>query len=163
MLSQHLTAAGGGQQQQQTPSKHSVLERQETAAAGESDVRPAPGGGPGTITVLDNRTGKKYTVRHRREGDEEWQLSNLARACTNASVRCGLSVYPTVCAQRRRTMFNTHISSALSGSVDTLPARNNTPSVSPNAHTVSLDSLRCQRAAPSTHRHSRRSQLGVME
>jgi citrate synthase len=30
-----------------------------------SDVRPAPGGGKGTLTVVDNRTGKKYTVRRR--------------------------------------------------------------------------------------------------
>lgn len=26
------------------------------------DVRPAPGGGKGTLTVIDNRTGKKYTL-----------------------------------------------------------------------------------------------------
>lgn len=39
------------------------IARQDTAAAAE-DVRPAPGGGKGTLTVVDNRTGKKYTVRH---------------------------------------------------------------------------------------------------
>lgn len=29
-------------------------------------VRPAPGGGKGTLTIVDNRTGKKYTVSGRR-------------------------------------------------------------------------------------------------
>lgn len=51
MLSQHLSA----------DSEAATLQRQETRA--DEDVRPAPGGGPGTLTVLDNRTGKKYTVR----------------------------------------------------------------------------------------------------
>jgi citrate synthase len=40
------------------------LARQDTAAAADESVRPAPGGGKGTLTVLDNRTGKKYTVSH---------------------------------------------------------------------------------------------------
>lgn len=26
-------------------------------------ARPAPGGGPGTLTIIDNRTGKKYDVK----------------------------------------------------------------------------------------------------
>lgn len=52
VLSQHLAGA-----------EELQLQRQETRAAGDEDVRPAPGGGPGTLTVLDNRTGKKYTVR----------------------------------------------------------------------------------------------------
>jgi len=49
------------------------LATQPTAAAGavassapsasEDEVRPAPGGGKGTLTIVDNRTGKKYTVR----------------------------------------------------------------------------------------------------
>ena len=38
----------------------SDLSRQLTRA--NDDVRPAPGGGKGTLTILDNRTGKKYTV-----------------------------------------------------------------------------------------------------
>jgi citrate synthase len=29
----------------------------------DDSVRPAPGGGKGTLTIVDNRTGKKYTVR----------------------------------------------------------------------------------------------------
>ena len=29
----------------------------------DDESRPAPGGGRGTLTVVDNRTGKKYTVR----------------------------------------------------------------------------------------------------
>lgn len=33
------------------------------AAVGDDSVRPAPGGGKGTLTIVDNRTGKKYTVR----------------------------------------------------------------------------------------------------
>jgi citrate synthase len=42
----------------------SCLARQDTAAAADESVRPAPGGGKGTLTVLDNRTGKKYTVSY---------------------------------------------------------------------------------------------------
>lgn len=36
------------------------IRRQETKQG--EDVRPAPGGGKGTLTVLDNRTGRKYTL-----------------------------------------------------------------------------------------------------
>mmetsp|Transcript_34533 Transcript_34533/g.87293 ORF Transcript_34533/g.87293 Transcript_34533/m.87293 type:complete len:513 (-) Transcript_34533:781-2319(-) len=32
------------------------------STAAEEEVRPAPGGGRGTLTVLDNRSGKKYTL-----------------------------------------------------------------------------------------------------
>lgn len=31
------------------------------AVSGEH--RPAPGGGPGSLTVIDNRTGKKYEIK----------------------------------------------------------------------------------------------------
>ncbi|KAI8476900.1 MAG: citrate synthase [Monoraphidium minutum] len=48
VLSNHLTA---GLEQ---------LRLQETKA--DDAVRPAPGGGRGTLTVVDNRTGKKYTI-----------------------------------------------------------------------------------------------------
>jgi hypothetical protein len=51
VLSQHLSA----------DCEQNTLQRQDTRA--DEEVRPAPGGGPGTLTVLDNRTGKKYTVR----------------------------------------------------------------------------------------------------
>ena len=37
------------------------LELHHTKNAGEQ--RPAPGGGPGTLTVVDNRTGKKYELK----------------------------------------------------------------------------------------------------
>ena len=37
------------------------IEPQETKAT--SVERPAPGGGPGTLTIVDNRTGKKYEVK----------------------------------------------------------------------------------------------------
>ncbi len=48
-------------------SRLDVLSRQMGAmqlapTAGEEETRPAPGGGRGTLTVVDNRTGKKYTV-----------------------------------------------------------------------------------------------------
>jgi hypothetical protein len=39
-----------------------VITRVDTKAEDE-ESRPAPGGGRGTLTVLDNRSGKKYTVR----------------------------------------------------------------------------------------------------
>ncbi|KAG1671004.1 hypothetical protein FOA52_014246 [Chlamydomonas sp. UWO 241] len=38
------------------------VERCDTSAEIAEETRPAPGGGRGTLTVLDNRTGKKYTL-----------------------------------------------------------------------------------------------------
>lgn len=35
----------------------------EAAPTSASSGRPAPGGGPGTLTITDNRTGKKYDVK----------------------------------------------------------------------------------------------------
>jgi len=37
-------------------------------ARAEAEQRPAPGGGKGTLSVIDNRTGRKYTVRRRAGG-----------------------------------------------------------------------------------------------
>ena len=37
------------------------LSIQSTKASDEK--RPLPGGGPGTITIVDNRTGKKYDLK----------------------------------------------------------------------------------------------------
>ena len=37
------------------------LELQQTKSAGAQ--RPAPGGGAGSLTVVDNRTGKKYEIK----------------------------------------------------------------------------------------------------
>jgi citrate synthase len=53
MLSGHLPAASG--------QDDSELEQASTSAAPEA-VRPTPGGGPGTLTVVDNRTGRHYEV-----------------------------------------------------------------------------------------------------
>lgn len=64
VLSQHLSA----------DSEQAMLQRQETRA--DEDVRPAPGGGPGTLTVLDNRTGKKYTVRGQQQSQTVVQVSS---------------------------------------------------------------------------------------
>lgn len=38
------------------------VEVQNTKAESDSKERPAPGGGPGSLSVLDNRTGKKYEI-----------------------------------------------------------------------------------------------------
>lgn len=38
------------------------IEVQNTKAETDSKERPAPGGGPGSLSVLDNRTGKKYEI-----------------------------------------------------------------------------------------------------
>lgn len=43
------------------PLEGEAVTRNGTSA--EEEQRPAPGGGRGTLTVVDNRTGKKYTVR----------------------------------------------------------------------------------------------------
>jgi hypothetical protein len=54
ILSRHLTSAPASPS---TPQ----LERAGTRAE-EVQQRPAPGGGKGTLTVVDNRSGKRYTV-----------------------------------------------------------------------------------------------------
>ncbi len=38
------------------------VEPQVTKAESDPKERPAPGGGPGTLSVTDNRTGKKYEI-----------------------------------------------------------------------------------------------------
>ena len=38
------------------------IEAQHTKAETDPKERPAPGGGPGSLSVLDNRTGKKYEI-----------------------------------------------------------------------------------------------------
>lgn len=43
------------------------LEREDTRAQVETE-RPAPGGGPGSLSVLDNRTGKKYELKISDQG-----------------------------------------------------------------------------------------------
>lgn len=40
----------------------SEIELHNTKANSDSKERPAPGGGPGTLSVTDNRTGKKYEI-----------------------------------------------------------------------------------------------------
>ena len=57
VLSKQLSAGAA------PPAEHALpIAAQATRGAGEDEVRPAPGGGKGSLTVLDNRTGKKYTV-----------------------------------------------------------------------------------------------------
>ncbi len=34
-----------------------------TTKAVSKEQRPAPGGGPGSLTIIDNRTGKKYDIK----------------------------------------------------------------------------------------------------
>ena len=38
------------------------LQLEDTKANSDPKERPAPGGGPGTLSVTDNRTGKKYEI-----------------------------------------------------------------------------------------------------
>lgn len=42
-----------------------IIRRVPTSA---TEIRPAPGGGPGTLTIVDNRTGKKYEVQVNEDG-----------------------------------------------------------------------------------------------
>lgn len=56
VLSRHLEAVSA-----RSDGELSVISRANTKAEDE-EARAAPGGGRGTLTVLDNRTGKKYTV-----------------------------------------------------------------------------------------------------
>ncbi len=52
ILSRHLTACG---------EREAPIARNDTDGK-ESETRPAPGGGRGTLNVLDSRSGKKYTA-----------------------------------------------------------------------------------------------------
>ena len=38
------------------------VELQDTKAESDPKERPAPGGGPGSLSIVDNRTGKKYEI-----------------------------------------------------------------------------------------------------
>ena len=40
----------------------SSVECQSSKAESDPKERPAPGGGPGSLSVVDNRTGKKYDI-----------------------------------------------------------------------------------------------------
>ncbi|PSC76850.1 citrate synthase [Micractinium conductrix] len=58
VVASHFTAP-----QEAEPLEDCALERALTSAAPTSATeRPTPGGGPGTLTVVDNRTGKSYQV-----------------------------------------------------------------------------------------------------
>jgi hypothetical protein len=58
-----------------------VITRVDTKAEDE-ESRPAPAGGRGTLTVLDNRSGKKYTVRKGQKRS------------------CCMLMWPVMCAMR---------------------------------------------------------------
>jgi hypothetical protein len=60
VLARQLTSSG---------TTEPAITRADSSSAQQEESRPAPGGGRGTLTVLDNRTGKKYTVR---AGKERW-------------------------------------------------------------------------------------------
>lgn len=77
-----------------------VVERQDAKAEDDESVRPAPGGGRGTLTVVDNRTGKKYTVRmHGACGRARLQTSGgLGNARRADFARCALRALPPLCA-----------------------------------------------------------------
>ena len=53
VLARQLTSSGAPEP---------AINRADSSSAQQEETRPAPGGGRGTLTVLDNRTGKKYTV-----------------------------------------------------------------------------------------------------
>ena len=85
-------------------SRLAVLSRQLTASptcdiqrndTSEEDTRPAPGGGRGTLTVLDNRSGKKYTVRFANlmAGSHFMyhEAPHVPSACSSKSPRAALS------------------------------------------------------------------------
>ncbi len=62
-----FTRAKGGFEGADRTSKYSVQCRAglalHTVSAAQAAVRPKPGGGAGTLTVVDNRTGKKYEIK----------------------------------------------------------------------------------------------------
>lgn len=60
-LQRHLTA--------EVVPNVSLLSLNETSAPQDGlGARPAPGGGPGTLSIIDNRTGKKYDVEISEHG-----------------------------------------------------------------------------------------------
>lgn len=48
--------------QAHTLESSSELQLHDTKASSDPKERPAPGGGPGTLSVTDSRTGKKYEI-----------------------------------------------------------------------------------------------------
>lgn len=76
------------------------LARQDTAAAADDSVRPAPGGGKGTLTVLDNRTGKKYTVSYRGHTLPAWFVCSDLQPCLGQNEHAEhsnrLSIHPII-------------------------------------------------------------------
>lgn len=134
VLSHHLVGSGTAQQQ---------LARAETRsadAAADEAVRPAPGGGAGTLTVLDNRTGKRYTVRMKsaRHAQTPWTVRRGGRGVTTAVLRAAAAVLLPTRALR--------------------PAALNLVPSCCCCHCCCYNSWRSLRAAPSMPRRSRKLQ-----
>jgi hypothetical protein len=70
-----------------------IVEEQTSA----STARPAPGGGPGTLTIIDNRTGKKYDVKIEEGG--VIKATDLKKIVAGGD-GVGLKTYDPGCAPR---------------------------------------------------------------
>ncbi|GFR42004.1 hypothetical protein Agub_g2818 [Astrephomene gubernaculifera] len=100
------------------PSRLAVLSRQMTGTASEDAVarnntaqqeveeRPAPGGGRGTLTVVDNRTGKKYTIEISEGGTINAQsLKQIKAGGDGVGLRVYDPGYLNTCAVISRISF----------------------------------------------------------
>ncbi len=77
-------------------STNESLERQVTKAEVERE-RPAPGGGPGSLSVVDNRTGKKYELKI---SDQGTIAGTDLKKITAGGDGVGLRTYDPGCAAR---------------------------------------------------------------
>mmetsp|Transcript_34874 Transcript_34874/g.85401 ORF Transcript_34874/g.85401 Transcript_34874/m.85401 type:complete len:588 (+) Transcript_34874:255-2018(+) len=97
-LGRHLNgphgAASSSEEDAANAAEGSRLERASTAAGGPTDpygkIRPEPGGGPGKLTILDHRTGKKYEVPVHEGGFID---GNAIKAIKAGGDGMGLKVY----------------------------------------------------------------------
>jgi len=76
ILSRQLTAAADSVYLQEPQQ----LVRSGARANEGAYIRPAPGGGKGTLTVVDNRSGKRYTVCDNGTGVVDTTLCDLTHA-----------------------------------------------------------------------------------
>lgn len=77
------------------------METESTSAA----VRPAAGGGPGSLSVTDNRTGKKYDIKILEGG--VIQATDLKKI-TAGGDGVGLKTYDPGCATYVQTYTSHH-------------------------------------------------------
>ncbi len=88
-----------------SPVETEGLDRQVTKAQVERE-RPAPGGGPGSLSVVDNRTGKKYEIKI---SDQGTIAGTELKKITAGGDGVGLRTYDPGCALLPRSCSVQHL------------------------------------------------------